>query len=362
MNIICYLNKLNDGGAERVMSVLANGLARHGHEITMVTDYSMPNDYALDQGINRVILDGEFSGVTKKNRFSRTLRRIVKLRQICKQKDANILLSFIEDNNSRAILATRGLKTKNLISVRVDPKQLLKSRIKCLQINLLYPMADGSVFQTEDARQSMPKKLWEKSRVIFNPVSEAFYNVQGQPGTEKRVVSCGRLVKQKRFDLLIEAFHQVCDEFPDYKLEIYGIGQREEDLQKQVDDLGRQDRICLKGRSEDVPNTIKDASLFVMSSDYEGLPNALMEAMVLGLPVVATDCGGGGARALIDHGIDGLIVPCDDVSALAGAIRQTLADHEAARRRGENAHQKAKGFSARQVVDLWEDYIQDIVG
>lgn len=362
MKIICYLNKLNDGGAERVMSVLVNGLVCYGHAVTMVTDYSMPNDYTLDEGIERVILDGEFFGETTKGRFVRTLRRVVKLRRLCRECDADIMVSFLEDNNSRALLATWGLKTKNLISVRTDMNHILKSLRKRAQINMLYPLTDGCVLQTEDARQSMPARIREKSRVIFNPASEAFYKVQGNPGSEKRVVSCGRLTWQKRFDLLIEAFHMVCDEFPDYKLEIYGVGQGKEKLQKKIDGFGRQDRICLMGRCEDVPNTIKDASLFVLASDYEGLPNALMEAMVLGLPVVSTDCGGGGARALIDHGTNGLIVPCDDVDALAEAIRESLSNPADAKARGEKAKEKAKNFSAEHVVALWEAYIQEIVG
>jgi len=343
------------------MSVLVNGLVQRGHAVTMVTDYSMPNDYPLDSRIERVILDGAFTGQTQKGRLTRTLHRIIQLRRLCRQKNADIMVSFIEDANSRALLATRGLKTKNLISVRVDPNRLLNHKIKRMQINLLYPLADGCVYQTEDAKQSMPAKLHSKSRVIFNPVSDVFYDTDGQPGSEKQVVSCGRLAKQKRFDLLIDAFSKVCDEFPEYKLEIYGIGLYKEKLQQQIDALGRQDKICLMGRCEDVPNTIKDASLFVLSSDFEGLPNALMEALALGLPVVSTDCGGGGARALITHGENGLIVPCGDVDALAEAIRQSLADPGSAMERGKRAGQKAKGYTKEQVVVQWEDYLKAIV-
>ncbi len=361
MKIICYLNMLNCGGAERVMSVLANGLHRLGHSVTVVTDYSSPNDYPLDEGVDRVIFGGAFTGIDAKGRLKRTFSRIVKLRKLCKQKDADVVISFIEEANSRAILATCGLKTKNLISVRADPRHLRKSRANRIQMKLFYPWAEGCVYQTEDARQAMPVNLQKKSRVILNPVSDTFYGVQGTPGAEKRVVSCGRLTKQKRFDLLIDAFDRVCDEFPDYKLEIYGVGLDQEKLQAQIEGLGRQDRIRLMGRCEDVPNTIKDASLFVLSSDYEGLPNALMEAMVLSLPVASTDCGGGGARALITHGEDGLIVPCDDVDALAEAIRQNLADPAAAIRRGKRAGEKAKNYTSQQVVAQWEGYLKAIV-
>lgn len=360
MNIICYLNKLNNGGAERVMSVLANGFAKRGHKVTMVTDYSMPNEYPLDAAVGRVVLDGSFDAA-RKGELSRTLRRIPRLRKICKQEQAEIILSFISNASFRAILSTRFLKTKNLISVRNDPKMAYRSKPIALLAKLLYPLAEGCVFQTEDARTWFTPGIQKKSRIIFNPVSDTFYKITPAPVQEKRIVTCGRLEKQKRLDLLIAAFDKVCDEFPEYKLEIYGVGPLLSILQEQINDLGRQDRICLMGRSEDVPNTIKTASLFVLSSDHEGLPNALMEAMALRLPVISTDCGGGGARALIEDGEDGLIVPCGDVDALASAIRETLADPEVAKARGEKAGKKAAGFSAEHIVALWETYIRDIV-
>ena len=173
-------------------------------------------------------------------------------------------------------------------------------------------------------------------------------------------MSCGRLEKQKRFDLLIDAFHHVCDAFPEYTLEIYGEGSMEETLQTQIDSLGMQDRIFLMGRSQDIPNAIKDASMFVLSSDFEGMPNALMEAMALGLPVISTDCGGGGARALIENGVDGLIVPCGDSETLAKAMHDLLADVQRMKVMGEQAKEKGMKFSADNVVSQWEKYFLSI--
>lgn len=362
MKIICYINRLCDGGAERVMSVLANGLARREHQVTVVTEYCSPNDYALDANVRRVILEGAFSGPSTRGRIARTIKRIVKLRSLCKKEQANIVISFMEDANSRAIFATKFLKTKNLISIRIDPEVLLKNRTKRIQLTLIDPMANGCVFQTQKAKLALPIRLQRKSKVIFNPVSDVFFETTHAAMQENRIVACGRLEKQKRFDLLIDAFDKVCDEFPDYRLEIYGVGALQQQLQTQIDSLGRQDRIRLMGRSEDIPDMIKTASLFVLSSDFEGLPNALMEAMVLGLPVVSTDCGGGGARALVEDGVDGILVPVNDVDALADAIRNTLADPDAAKLRGKKASEKAKGFSAENVVAQWEAYIKQIVG
>lgn len=356
MKIVCYINKLSGGGAERVMSVLASGLAQRGHAVTLVTDYFMPDEYPLDDSVKHIALNGVFD-IDHKGSLMQSVRRIPKLRTIFKQEKTDIVISFMQNANFRAILATRFSKVKNLISIRVDPKIGYKSKKAKTLAKLLYPMTDGCVFQTDEAQAWFTSKIQKKSRIIFNPVSDSFYRANPAPMQEKRIVTCGRLADQKRFDLLISAFDKVCDDFPEYKLEIYGIGDLKEALQTQINSLDRQNRIALMGRSTDVPNAIKTASLFVLASDFEGLPNALMEAMVLHLPVISTDCGGGGARSLIEDGVDGKIIPCGDVDALADAIRDTLQDPEKAKQMGEKAGRKAASFCTENVVAQWEDYI-----
>lgn len=360
MRIVCYINALSGGGAERVMSVLANGLSQRGHKVWMITDFSKPVEYPLVDSVERIVYDGEFDPARKGKKF-RALRRIFRLRSFCRQEKVDIVISFMRNANFRAIVSAWMLKTKNLISVRIDPKIGYKSKSAARLAKLLYPMADGCVFQTKEAQEWFAPKVQKKSQIILNPISDAFYSVEPAPMQQKKIVTCGRLEKQKRFDLLIDAFDKVCEEFPEYKLEIFGVGSLQEKLQEQINTLGRQNRITLMGRCEDVPNTIKTASLFVLSSDYEGLPNALMEAMALSLPVISTDCGGGGARALIEDGVDGLMVPVNSVDALAEAIRKTLAEPDAAKLRGEKAGEKAKNFSTENTVVQWETYIRQIV-
>lgn len=362
MRIVCYINKLSDGGAERVMSVIANGMVQLGHQVFMVTDYSTETEYPLDTAVKRTVLDGEFTGVSSKGRTQRTLRRIHKLRKICKEEDVDVVISFMSNSNFRAILATSFLKIKKVISVRVDPKIGYKSKKIAVVAKLLYPVANGCVFQTQEAQAWFSACIQKKSRIILNPVSPSFLATQGQPLSEKRVVTCGRLVPQKRFDLLIDAFAQIADSHPEFVLEIYGTGDKEMQLREQICGLNKDTQIRLMGRCEDIPTAIKDASAFVLSSDFEGLPNALMEAMALGLPVISTDCGGGGARALIEDGVDGWIVPCGDAEALAKALDACLSDPAEAKGRGERAGRKAKSFSAECVVAQWEAYLKELVG
>lgn len=361
MNIVCYINKISLGGAERVMSVLANGLSKRGHKVTLVIDYSMTDEYLLNPQINKIVLDGDYNKTKIKNPFVRTVSRIKKIREICKKENADILVSFIKEANERAILATRGLKTKNLISVRVDPKVGYQSLIEKIIACYLYRYADGCVFQTEEAKAFYSKTIQNKSAIIYNPVSSSFYQVTGRPGSRKQIVSCGRLARQKNYELLIRAFAEVHKKHIDYELHIYGTGQLQKELEKLIVDLGMDSKVILKGRCNNIPDAIKDASLFVLSSDYEGLPNALMEAMALGLPVISTDCSGGGARLLIRNGNNGYIVPCNDIEKLSKRINYCLENYDNSLICGQNAKIDAKKYSEENIVMEWEKYLYRIL-
>ena len=360
MNIVMYINKLYKGGAERVMANLAADMHRRGHSVTLVTDYSSEEDYPLPAGVDRYILSGKFQN---KNRFQKILQyleRIKKLRRIAKEQKADLIVSFIKMANQRALLSTLFSPVKNIISVRIDPKHGYKSRLHAAWYKALYRLSDGCVFQTEEAQQWYPEAIQKKSRVICNPVAEQCYNVF--PGEKKKtIVTCGRLSQQKNYTLLVEAFSLIHDEFPDYKLLIYGTGPLKEKLQREIDEKQLTEDVVLAGRCDNVPETIKDASLFVLSSDYEGLPNALMEAMALGLPCISTDFSGGGAGMLIRDNINGLIVPCSDPRSLADAMRKVLSDTTLAQMLSANAKASSMAFRSERICEQWENYFIEIV-
>lgn len=360
MNIVCYINKLSLGGAERVMSIIANELQQRGHHIVMVTDYQMKNEYELDGAVKRIILDGDFRKRKKCGVLSRTVRRIWALRRICSENKADIILSFIDDANLRAMVSTVGLKTKNVISVRVDPNMAYRSKLSKALFRTLYAFADGCVFQTDDALHWYPEKVQCHACVILNPISQAFYKKNGAPGKEKRIASCGRLAKQKNHSLLIRAFQPIAQDIPDVTLDIFGTGALKDELEQQIKDLNLDGRVILRGQCNDVSNAIKDYSCFVLSSDFEGLPNALMEAMALGLPVVSTDCGGGGARVLIDNGKNGFIVPCNDAVEMEKAIRFCLCESPKALEMGQMAYKTALNFSQERIITQWENYMAEV--
>ena len=326
MNIVCYINRVYGGGAERVMSVLVNELSKRGHTVHLVTDYTAQNEYAISPDVARSSMDGEFSR-HKGNALLRTFRRISKLRKICIEENADILISFMREANFKAVLATSFMKTKSIISVRIDPASAYRTKLQGIIAICFYSIADACVFQTNQVLQWYPQWIQKHARVIINPIESSFFDIKEPTKRKKEIISYGRLSRQKRFDLLINAFASVIPEHPEFHLTIYGDGDQRADLEKLIAQYGIESKVSLPGRSHNIASDTHDAYAFVLSSDYEGLPNGLMEAMAMGLPVISTDCKGGGARAIVQNGINGILVSVNDEAMMADALREYM-DHE----------------------------------
>lgn len=361
MNIVCYINKINGGGAERVMSVLANELSQRGHHVHLITDYTANNEYEILPEVVRSSMEGKFKKAERGNVVLRTIRRISKLRKICINEKADILISFMKEASYKAIVATTFLRTKNMISVRIDPASAYHTKLQAFVANLFYSKADACVFQTEQALKWYPQKIQRHARVIINPIDDRFYSYGRSRISRKEIVSCGRLSKQKRFDLLIEAFASVLPEHPDFHLTIYGEGEQRDALETIVKKYGIISSVTLPGRSSNIGEDIHDAYAFVLSSDYEGLPNGMMEAMAMGLPIIATDCKGGGARALIVNKANGLLIPINDRQAMAKALRELMSREDYCIFLGKKARETADSFKTEVVVSKWEQFIHDTV-
>jgi glycosyltransferase involved in cell wall biosynthesis len=174
---------------------------------------------------------------------------------------------------------------------------------------------------------------------------------------EKVIIGAGRLNSQKNFPLLISSFAQIAKDFPGYKLRIYGKGALLESLQSLAKEKGVGDRVEFPGYVPNMPEVLEKASMFVLSSDFEGMPNALMEAMASGLPCISTDCGGGGARFLIEDGENGLLVPQKDEVAMAEAMRKILSDDAFANKIAENARKLQENLAPEKIYGEWEKFI-----
>jgi len=355
--IMFYINSLNRGGAERVILRLAYHFADAGFRSVVVTSFIDSNEYPVPDGVERISIEKE---QVLQSRLKKNVSRIYALRRIAKEIKPDVLISFMCEPNFRAICATAGLGIKRIVSVRNDPNKEYAGKLGYLVGKILLPLADGCVFQTKDAQAWFPKCLRDKSVVIYNEVDSKFFDIK-YTGS-KRIVTMGRLTEQKNHQMLIQAFSQIANLFPDWELHIWGVGALESDLRAEICELNLQDRIILKGLTSDVPSVLKEAGIFVLSSDYEGMPNALMEALAVGVPSVSTDCPCGGPRMLIKHGENGMLTPVSDSDSLAHNIKLLIEDEQLARRMSRQATIMARAYAPEAVFSEWLRYVEKVIG
>lgn len=361
--IMFHLNSLEQGGAERVVSNLANQFVKENYEVIAATQWQGENEFQLDSRVRRIHV-GMTEQDAKKNRVRKALLRIRYLRKCIKRENPDIVIAFAHKANYRALTAAIGLKVPVIISIRTDPKGHYDSLLDKIQIPLLFPRAAGCVFQTEGQREFFPRYLQQKSRIILNPVNDKYLNVPKAEVREKTVVQSGRLVDFKNQPMLLKAFLQVHEKHPDYDLKIYGpdsFDGTKEILEKIIKENHAESFIHLMGGSDELEKQLPKASVYAFSSDWEGLPNALLEAMALGMPIVATDCPCGGPKTVIVDGENGLLVPIKDQKAMADGINRLIEDRELAERLGENARKISDRINGVSIIAQWRDYIEEII-
>lgn len=354
MKIAFYINDINGGGAERVMVNLANYLSKIGREVVFVTSYRSANEYKLSSKVKRYSIE---SNQISQSRFKRNLSRVLALRKICKNENPNVLVTFMAEPNFRGIIATLGLPVKTIVSVRNDPNREYAGKIGRFVGKWILPIADGCVFQTKEAQAWFPERLQRKSTIIFNAVKEEFFYIERKP-VAGEIITCGRLEAQKNHKLLIDAFAEVVKEHPYARLKIYGEGSLRDVLQEQINKLGLQDKAFLMGATNDVAKALQTADLFVLSSDYEGMPNALMEAMAAGVPCISTDCPCGGPRELITHEKNGILVSVGDVALMTEAMKSLLQNKEYRNHLRKTVKLRASNFKYDKILRAWKEYIQ----
>lgn len=361
--ILFHLNCLEQGGAERVVSNLANQFARENYEVVVATEWQGENEFQLDGRVSRIHV-GLTDQDEGKNRAIKVWRRIKYLRKCIMAEKPDVVIAFAHKANYRALTATVGMKVPVVISIRTDPVGHYDSVLDRIQIPLLFPKAAGCVFQTEGQRDFFPGYLQKKSQIILNPVHDKYLNVDKPEIREKTVVQSGRLVDFKNQPMLLRAFLHVHDKHPDYQLKIYGpdsLDGTKEILEGIIRENHAESYIHLMGGSDELEKQLPKASVYAFSSDWEGLPNALLEAMALGMPVVATDCPCGGPRTVIIDGQNGLLVPIKDEDAMAEGINRLIEDREFAEKLGENARKISERVNGNSIISQWRIYIEKVI-
>lgn len=355
--IMFYINAIHDGGAERVMINLADYFSRQGYKTILVTSFRDTWEYTVPNAVKRITLEEH---EIKQSKLKRNITRIKRLRKLCKDEKPDILVSFMAEPNFRAILATWGLPVKNLISVRNDPNKEYAGRVGHIVGKYLLPFADGCVFQTKEAKNWFPKRLQKKSRIIYNAVKEDFYHVERHP-VPGEIVTCGRLEEQKNHALLIAAFSKVVERYPEVRLKIYGAGSLCGKLQEQIDALGLHEKAFLMGATNHVEKVLETADVFVLSSDFEGMPNALMEAMAAGVPCISTDCPCGGPRELFGDEMAVYLTSINNSPELAKRLKAFYCLNESERAQVEKIIKKRSKLFMPDLVNLaWFEYVENL--
>ncbi|MBO5952775.1 MAG: glycosyltransferase [Oscillospiraceae bacterium] len=356
MKKIAFVTRvLASGGAEKVLGQIVNACAEQGMECLVITIWE--NRYSADFHPNVKVVELDQVGDGLKGK----LQQYGQIRRLICEAGSELVLSMPEDIGIYVILALLGTGIPVVVSERNNPWVMPNKRITRILRRLAYPFAKGLIFQTERAASFFPKAQQKKGIVLPNPLACDRLPEVWNGQREKTVVSAGRLDAQKNFPLLIEAFAKFHETHPDYKLVIYGEGQQRETLEKLAAEKLPEGVWSMPGRVSDLPQRIARCSIFALSSDYEGVPNVLIEAMAVGTPAVSTDCAPGGAAALIENGKNGLIVPVGDAKSLAESLAY-MADHPAeAVAMAEEAVKIRQRLDASKVTEQWLDYLKRFV-
>ncbi len=356
--IMFYIDSLRRGGAQRVMANLADYFATAGYDVVLVNDFVQKgtDHYNVSDNVERIYLRDDNSG----NVIIKNISRVLRLRRIIKDKKPDLILSFLGRPNKRMLIASLGIKVKKVVSVRNDPnREYGFGGLKKAYAKQLFKLADGCVFQTDEAAGYFPLKVQKRSIVIFNPVGQKIYASDRSLATQN-IVTVGRMEKQKNHRMLIEAFSMISDAYPEENLIIYGDGPLRNDLISYIDELGLSDRIKLPGNISDVDTALSKAKVFVLSSDYEGMPNALMEAMAMGVPCISTDCPCGGPKMLIESEQQGILTPCKDATALSDKLRYILDNEQLRQVMSAAAKKRAEQFRPEVIYQQWENYLNTV--
>ena len=347
MRLTFLLASLGSGGAERVVSLLANKMVECGHQVEIICLKFNDVYYQTDSRVKVTLAMQQ-----TKNRFS----ELFWLRKYIKKQKPDVVIPFTEGVYCFTILSLLGTGIPIIASERLDPAAM--SPIRKLLKWLLLPFADWLVVQTQSIKEYFPKSIQKKTSIIYNPVNnEVFRQIEnGELKIENeerpRIISVGRLYPQKNQAMMIRAFAKVAVEFPDWQLVIYGEGPLRAELESLVSSFKLQGRVLLPGRTENVIEELRKSKIFCLSSDYEGMSNAMIEAICVGLPIVTTDVSG--VKELIGDAVNGFVVGIGEIDSFSERIRDLLRDEQKRKMFGRRNVSKAELFKIDTIVNKWE--------
>ena len=392
--ITFVMKVMNGGGAERVISILSNTFVQRNYDVSLIITHQKKADADLSRidskvkvialedkviekcenikklkmlkarvigKINRVFGRSEDAYLIKKYEI-RNYEKVKLLKNYFSEHSESSVIAFLNDSIFLTLLSVRS-SNKVVISERNDPVQSLSSKTSVAFFKSMYQKSDSMVFQSPDAMKWYNENTNVKGKVIFNPINPKL--PERYSGTrQKKIVNFCRISSQKNLALLVNAFAKFNADFPEYELYIYGdavgngVDGYIESIYNIIDKLECKDKIHLLPAQKDIHNIIKDYTMFVSSSDFEGMSNSMLEAMAIGLPSVCTDCPAGGARAIIKDHENGILVPVNDVEAMYKAMKEIVENEDLAEKLSLNGTKLKEELSVDKIVNQWLEMIE----
>ncbi len=343
------------------MALQSGEYARRGDTVTVVTLSREETDfYVLAPGVRRVALRLSAMSRNSVESLTNTFRRLIALRRAIQGTDPGVVVSFVDQLNVMTLMALLGTGIPVIVTEHLDPRWPSCSRIWRLMRRLLYPLAAALVSTCEGVDRQYSWLPARRRQVNYNPLTNIHEETEAStspmllPLDRKRITAMGRLVPQKGFDLLIQAFSEIASLHPDWDLLILGEGPERTHLEEVVTGKALVGRVSLIGLQKAPFSILKQCHLFVLSSRAEGFGNVLIEAMACGLPVISFDCPSGPSE-IIRHGEDGWLVPAGDVKALSNAIDRMIRQPETRQVLQKAALQNVQRFSLEKHMKRWDD-------
>ena len=394
--ITLLIKQMVGGGAERVISLLSNSFAERGYNTALIITHQSLKDADLaniQKHVHTISLEDEITRESKRlksflmlkarfvGKINRTVLRksddeyLIKkyevrnfdkvhwMKKYFEKNARNTIIAFLNDSVFLALLSAQK-SDRVIISERSDPSQSASSKTNMAFFKTMYDKADQIVFQSPDVMQWYNNKINVKGRVIFNPLKpdlpKRFIGVR-----KKRIVNFCRISKEKNLHLLINSFENFSKDFPEYELWIYGdaVGESSqryiENVEETIKQVACKNKIHILPAQQEIHRLIRDYSMFVSSSDFEGMSNSMLEAMAIGLPTICTDCPAGGARAIIKDHENGILVPVNDVQAMANAMKEVAGDSTLSEKLSVNGVRIREKLTLEKIVKQWMEIIND---
>lgn len=342
---------LSNNGAERVFTELSNEWARKGHSVTVIQfekNAFGSESFDLDSKVEEITL-GHKDIDNKAKRYFMYLKDI---RKYLKSHQDAVIIAFSFTTQIIVTVASLFLKNRIVFSERNDPNSCPYSRFTRALRNLSYHKADRIVFQTQDAKAYFQKSIQKRGTIIVNPINPLLPEVfNGE--RRKVIITAARLRPQKNLSMLIEAFSLFHTVYPNYEVEIYGIGEEQAFLEQLAIDRGVANKVHFMGFTSRVNEKMRDAAMYVCSSDYEGISNSMLEALGMGIPTISTDCPIGGARQVIQDHENGILVPVRDTQALYRAMVEVIEDKALSSKLSKNGSLAREDFRVERIAMQW---------